>query len=235
MHHIWWCRKGPAITWGQHKLFQTGKGCLGMWPWVSGTPVEYIFQERSPPWPSYGGTLRSTFLSLCLVKEGFSLGKLRKSSKPTTAVQQAIWGNSDTRWGIIPYCQWYMGGTWFQCTKDFFFFPLLKCLFSLSKSDPLKRRSKNSQWEGKFVFKPQKVFWLGHYPLSPKGWRCNFLTRPEAPKASKTQTPPAKSMANRQSDLLCFLHGFRGLRVEVNSCFQCSSTAFGQDRPGQQG
>jgi hypothetical protein len=30
------------------------------------------------------------FLSLCLVKEGFSLGKLRKSSKPTTAVWQAI-------------------------------------------------------------------------------------------------------------------------------------------------
>jgi hypothetical protein len=26
-------------------------------------------------------------LSLCLVKEGFSLGKLRKISKPTTAVQ----------------------------------------------------------------------------------------------------------------------------------------------------
>jgi hypothetical protein len=57
--------------------------------------MESIFQERTPPpQPSYGGTLRSTFLSLslslCLVKEGFSLGKLRKSSKPTTAVQQAI-------------------------------------------------------------------------------------------------------------------------------------------------
>jgi hypothetical protein len=30
------------------------------------------------------------FLSLCLVKEGFFLGKLRKSSEPSTAVQQAI-------------------------------------------------------------------------------------------------------------------------------------------------
>jgi hypothetical protein len=29
-------------------------------------------------------------LSLCLVKEGFSLGKLRKSSEPITAVRQAI-------------------------------------------------------------------------------------------------------------------------------------------------
>jgi hypothetical protein len=46
MHHIWRCMKGPAITWGQHRLGQTGKGCLGMWPWASGTPVESIFQER---------------------------------------------------------------------------------------------------------------------------------------------------------------------------------------------
>jgi hypothetical protein len=29
-------------------------------------------------------------LSLCLVKEGFFLGKLRKRSEPTTAVWQAI-------------------------------------------------------------------------------------------------------------------------------------------------
>jgi hypothetical protein len=32
----------------------------------------------------------SLSLSLCLVKEGFSLGKLRKSSEPITAVRQAI-------------------------------------------------------------------------------------------------------------------------------------------------
>jgi hypothetical protein len=43
-------------------------------------------------------------LSFCLVKEGFFLGKLRKSSKPTTAVQQAIWGNLGARWGIMPHC-----------------------------------------------------------------------------------------------------------------------------------
>jgi hypothetical protein len=93
-----------------------------MWPWASGTLVESIFQERFPPqWPSYGGTLRSTFfsLSLCLVKEGFSIGKLRKSSKPTIAVWQAIWGNSEARWGFIPHCQCYVGGTWLQCTKAF--------------------------------------------------------------------------------------------------------------------
>jgi hypothetical protein len=32
----------------------------------------------------------SLSLSLSLVKEGFSLGKLRKSSEPITAVRQAI-------------------------------------------------------------------------------------------------------------------------------------------------
>jgi hypothetical protein len=30
------------------------------------------------------------FLSFCLVKDGFSLGKLRKSSAPITAVRQAM-------------------------------------------------------------------------------------------------------------------------------------------------
>jgi hypothetical protein len=57
--------------------------CLALW-WS-------LFSRRdpSPPQPSYGGTLRLNF-SLCLVKEGFFLGKLRKSSKPITAVRQAI-------------------------------------------------------------------------------------------------------------------------------------------------
>jgi hypothetical protein len=119
VHHIGQFTKGPAITWGQYRLCQTGKGCLGMWLWVSGTPGE----TPPPPRPSYGGTLRSTFsLSLCIVKEGFSLGKLRKSSEPIIAVWQAIWGNSDTRWGIIPHCQCYVGGTRLQCTEAFSFF-----------------------------------------------------------------------------------------------------------------
>jgi hypothetical protein len=42
---------------------------------------------------AYSGTLRLTFSlspSVCLVKESFSLGKLRKSSKPNTAIRQAI-------------------------------------------------------------------------------------------------------------------------------------------------
>jgi hypothetical protein len=49
MHHIWWYTKGPAITWGQYRLCQTGKGCLEPWLWVSGTLVESIFQGRQPP------------------------------------------------------------------------------------------------------------------------------------------------------------------------------------------
>jgi hypothetical protein len=34
-----------------------------------------------------------------------------------------------------------------------FYFPLLELSLSLSKSDPLKRRSENSWWKGKFLFK----------------------------------------------------------------------------------
>jgi hypothetical protein len=49
VHHIWRWTKGPAITWGRYRLCQTGKDCLGMWPWVSGTLVESIFQDRPPP------------------------------------------------------------------------------------------------------------------------------------------------------------------------------------------
>jgi hypothetical protein len=75
-----------------------------------------------PPWPSYGGTLSWPFLSLslCLVKEGFSLEKLRKSSEPITAVRQAIWGNSDARRGFILHCQCNVGGAQLQCTEAFF-------------------------------------------------------------------------------------------------------------------
>jgi hypothetical protein len=49
MHHIWWRMKGPAITWNRYRLWQSGKGCLGTWPWVSSTPVESIFQKRPHP------------------------------------------------------------------------------------------------------------------------------------------------------------------------------------------
>jgi hypothetical protein len=56
--------------------------------------MESVFQERPLlPRPSYSGTLRLTLslsLFLCLVKEDFSFGKLRKSSEPITAVRQAI-------------------------------------------------------------------------------------------------------------------------------------------------
>jgi hypothetical protein len=124
MHHIWWHTKGPAITWGWCRLCQTGKGCLGMWLWVSSTLVESIFQERPPHHHGLATVELSDwpFLPLYLVKEGFFLGKLRKSSAPTTAVRQAIWGNSDARWGIMPHFQCYVGRTWLQCTEAFSFF-----------------------------------------------------------------------------------------------------------------
>jgi hypothetical protein len=72
------------------------------------------------------------------------------------------------------------------------FFPLLKLSLSF------KRRSKNSWWKTKFLF---KVFWPRHSLMSSEGWRCNFFTHPEAAKTAKSQTPLAMSVANRQSDL----------------------------------
>jgi hypothetical protein len=96
--------KGPVFTWGQYKLCQTGKDCLGMWPWVSSTSVESVFQER-PPTTAYlrwNSQVDLLSLSLCLVKEGFFLGKLRKRSKPTTAVRQAIWETQRPGRGL--YC-----------------------------------------------------------------------------------------------------------------------------------
>jgi hypothetical protein len=83
--------------------------------------MESIFQERPPPppWPSYSGPLRWT-LSLSLVKQGFSLGNLRKSSEPITAVRQATRENSGASQGLILDFQCYVGRTRLQCTEAFF-------------------------------------------------------------------------------------------------------------------
>jgi hypothetical protein len=51
--------------------------------------MESVLQESLPPWPSYSGPLKPTFLPLSLLKEGFFLGSLRKSSEPIKAVKQA--------------------------------------------------------------------------------------------------------------------------------------------------
>jgi hypothetical protein len=97
--------------------------------------IQHSGGETPPPWPSYGGTLRSTFF--------LSLGKLTKSSKSITAVRQAIWRNSDARRGFRLHCQFYVWGTWIQCTEAFY----PPSLNSNLRSDPLKRRSKNSRWK----------------------------------------------------------------------------------------
>jgi hypothetical protein len=84
--------------------------------------MECVLQERAPPCPRYSGTLRSNFsLSLSIVKEGFSFGKLRKNSEPITAVRQAISENSAAGWGLILDCQCYVGRARLQCTEAFFF------------------------------------------------------------------------------------------------------------------
>jgi hypothetical protein len=61
---------------------------------------------------------------VCLVKEHSSLGKVRESSEPITAVRQAIYENSDATRGFILDCQCYMDRARLQCTEAFF--PLLK-------------------------------------------------------------------------------------------------------------
>jgi hypothetical protein len=77
--------------------------------------MEFILQEipLPRPWPSYSGPLRLTFslsLSLSLVKEGFSFGKLKKSSEPITTVRQTTRENSGASWGLILDCQCYVSG-----------------------------------------------------------------------------------------------------------------------------
>jgi hypothetical protein len=84
VHHIWRCTKGPAITWGWYRLCQTGKGCLRMWPWASGTWWSLFSRKDPPPRPSYSGTLRSTFspsLSV-LLRRVSSLGNWGKGPSP---------------------------------------------------------------------------------------------------------------------------------------------------------
>jgi hypothetical protein len=45
-------KKGPAITWGQYRLCQTGEGCLGMWLWASSTPMECLATVELSSWLS---------------------------------------------------------------------------------------------------------------------------------------------------------------------------------------
>jgi hypothetical protein len=125
VHHIWWCSMGQVFTWGWYKLCQTGKDCLVTWLWPSST-----LQERPPhPTPPHGLAILdlsgqpslSLSLSLPFVKEGFSLGKLRKSSKPIIALRQATWDNLGASWGLILDCQCYMGRLRLQCTKAYIF------------------------------------------------------------------------------------------------------------------
>jgi hypothetical protein len=160
-----------TITWGQYRLCQTGKSCLGMWPWTSGTAVEFIFQERPlPPQPSYGGTLRLTFsLSLSVLLRRVSpSGNWGKAPSPL----QLYGRQSEETWTPDRGLYHTANAVWvepdFSAPRLFSFFLSLNSNF-LSRSDPLKRRSENGRWEGKFVFKPQKVFWPGHSPVSPKG------------------------------------------------------------------
>jgi hypothetical protein len=145
-------------------------------------------------------------LSLSQVKKGFSLGNLKKSSKSITAVRQATWENSGTGQGLILDCQCYVGRARLQCTKAFIP-PLKFSLFLFQDLTHLGRGPKTAGGKDSFSSSYKGVLSRA-VSVSPEGWRCNFLTCPEAPKVAKSQTPPAMSRANRQSDLLCFLHGF---------------------------
>jgi hypothetical protein len=118
--------------------------------------------------------------------------------------------------GFMPHCQCYVGGTRLQCTEAFSFFFSLYSNSLFQDLTHVRGSPKTDGGKENLSSGQKKVFWLGHSPVSPKGWRHNFLTCPEAPKAAKSQTPPAMSVANT-SDLSCFLHGYHGPRMEVTS------------------
>jgi hypothetical protein len=121
--NIWWPMKGPVFNWRWYRLCQTGKGCVGMWPWPSGPMMESVLQE-SPPHHGLAMVNLSgqSSLSLSLIKDGFSFGDLRKSSEPIT-VRQAIWENSDASQGLILDCQCYVDEAELECTEAFFSSP----------------------------------------------------------------------------------------------------------------
>jgi hypothetical protein len=170
VHHIWWCTKGTAITWDQNRLCQTGKDCLGMWLWASGTPVESVFQER-PPTTAYlwwNSQVDLFSLSLCLVKEGFFLGKLRKRSEPSTAVRQAIWGNSEARQGFILHCQCYVGRTQLQCTKAFSFFLSLNTNTLFQDLTSLREGPKTASWKESLSYSHKRCSGRGTPWCHPK-------------------------------------------------------------------
>jgi hypothetical protein len=68
-------------------------------------------------------------VSLTLVKKGFSLRKLKKNSKPITAVKQAILENLVASRRLALDCQCHMGKADLQVHRGFFL-----CLNSLSLS-----------------------------------------------------------------------------------------------------
>jgi hypothetical protein len=58
--------------------------------------------------------------------------------------------------------------------------------------------------EGKGSLQAVRALWPGHSLVTPEGWRRNFLTCPEAPKAAKSQTPPAMLAADNQMSYTFF-------------------------------
>jgi hypothetical protein len=91
---------------------------------------------------------------------------------------------------------------WSQTSLHFLFLSFNS--LSLSKSDLLRRRSENSRWKGSFS-SSYKGALARASPVSPKGWRCNFLTNPETPKVAKSRTLPAMSKANNQISYASFM------------------------------
>jgi hypothetical protein len=73
-----------------------------------------------------------------------------------------------------------VGGTRLQCTKAFSFFPSLNANTLCQDLTSLRGGPKTAGGK-ESLSSSHKVFWPGHSPVSPKGWRRNFLTRPEAP------------------------------------------------------
>jgi hypothetical protein len=110
-----------------------------------------------------------------------------------------MWGNLDT---ITPYCQCYVGRTRLQCTKAFFFLLSLNSN-SLSRSDNLKGRSKNSGKESLSSIQKrcsgQGTPWCHPKAGEATSWPALRLQR------RLSQTPPAMSVVNNQISYTSFM------------------------------
>jgi hypothetical protein len=150
--------KGQAFTWGLYRLCQIGKDCLGMWPWLSSTLMESVFQES--PHQSLATVNLSGQPSLCLslsCKGSFLHWETDEKLQAHYSCKAGNLTELRGQPGVYTRLPILLGQS--QTSVHWGFFssnsqlpPSLNS-FTLSRSDSLKRSSENSHWKGKFLFK----------------------------------------------------------------------------------